>query len=94
MDTATYSNYDSGAAVNLQTVADVFNNRGARNVILKDTAANLDNFQFQSAPALAIDTTNNQIRYSGIGDFRNGQYQVIASINDANQLLSGNFSFV
>jgi len=80
--------------VNLQTVADVFNNRGARNVILKDTAANLDGFQFRSAPALAIDTTNNEIRYSGIGDFRNGQYQVIASINDANQLLSGNFSFV
>jgi len=94
LDAATYSNYDSGAAVNLQTVADVFNNRGARNVILKDTAANLDGFQFRSAPALAIDTTNNEIRYSGIGDFRNGQYQVIASINDANQLLSGNFSFV
>jgi len=63
-------------------------------VILKDTAANLDVFHFRSAPALAIDTTNNEIRYSGIGDFRNGQYQVIASINDANQLLSGNFSFV
>jgi len=94
LDAATYSNYDSGAAVNLQTVADVFNNRGARNVILKDTAANLDRFQFRSAPALAIDTTNNEIRYSGIGDFRDGQYQVIASINDANQLLSGNFSFV
>jgi hypothetical protein len=93
-DAATYSNVDAGASVNLQSVADVFNNRGARNVILKDTAAELDNFQFQSAPALAIDTTNNEIRYSGIGDFRNGQYQVIASINNADQLLSGNFNFV
>ena len=94
LDAVTYTNYDGGATVNLQTVADLFNNRGARNVIIKDTAANLDGFQFQSAPALAIDTTNNQIRYSGTGDFRNGQYQVIASINDANQLLSGNFNFI
>jgi hypothetical protein len=80
--------------VNLQTVNDVFANRGARNVILKDTAANLDGFQFQSAPALAIDTTNNVIRYSSIGDFRNGQYQEIAFINNADQLLAGNFNFV
>jgi hypothetical protein len=94
LDAATYSNYDAGSTVNLQTVNDVFANRGARNVILKDTAANLDGFQFQSAPALAIDTTNNVIRYSSIGDFRNGQYQEIAFINNADQLLAGNFNFV
>ncbi len=94
LDAATYANYNSGAPVILQTVADLFQHRGARNVIIKDTAANLDGFQFRSAPALAIDTTNNEIRYSGIGDFRNGQYQVIASINEANQLLSGNFNVI
>ena len=94
LDAATYSNYDAGSTVNLQTVNDVFANRGARNVILKDTAANLDGFQFQSAPALAIDTTNNVIRYSSTGDFRNGQYQQIAFINNADQLLAGNFNFI
>ena len=94
LDAATYSNYNAGVAVNLQTVNDVFANRGVRNVILKDTAANLDGFQFLSAPALAIDTTNNVIRYSSTGDFRDGQYQEIAFINNADQLLSGNFNFI